>query len=454
MNQALSRAIFGSLALVFAAFSVALAVRGEIAHQSFKAFYCAGKAVAHREDPYRVEPVRACEHASAGTAMVDGAVEPAPLPGYALAAVALPSLLPARLAAILFALTVALAVALSALAVSRITGISPSVAFLAFTPLAFINVAYGEIVPYSLLGLCGTAYALTREKYAAAAAFAALSVVQPTLGFAVIIALLLFVPRARVPMVVALAVLAVLSFAALGIHENLEYFVRVLPLQAESELDAADQYSLAHVLFVSGLGATASLMIARIAFSLAIVLGLVLARTLAQRTGRPAYLVLMPAALALLFGLYVHDVEILAVIPAVLLIAADARTRSSFMLATVTLALLCVVWTQRLGTAWIVVNFITVLATVYGVQPKRMPISTALLTAAVTLACLFAITRIAPPPSGRTNVRAASVNAKADEFAPSAWKDYIDGSPALVGARYAPAAPTWVGLTLLIFAAL
>ncbi len=453
MNQRLAHTLFAALVLVFATVSVALAVRGDIGHQSFKAFYCSGAAVAHREDPYRVEPVRTCEHALAGASMAAGAVEPAPLPGYGLALFAVLSTLPARLAAIVFALTITLAVAASALAVSRITGIDRSAAFLALTPLAFLNVAYGEIAPYALLGLCGAAYCLTREKFTGAAIFAALSLVQPTLGFAAVIALLLFVPRARVPMLVALTALTVVSVAALGINGNLEYFARVLPLQSVSELAAADQYSLAHVLFVSGLGTAASLAIARIAFALAVMLGLVLARTLARRTGHAAYLVLMPPALALLFGLYVHDVEILAAIPAALLIAADARTRWSFTIAIVCVALLCVVWTQRLGTMWIVMNFVAAVAAVYGAQPRRTRLSAAVLTAAVTVACAFAISHVAAPPT-HGEVAVASVSARADEFAPAAWKDYIDGSPALVGARYAPAAPTWVGLTLLVFAAL
>ena len=38
-------ALTAALVLVFAVVSAALAVRGEIAHQSFKAFYCAGAAV-------------------------------------------------------------------------------------------------------------------------------------------------------------------------------------------------------------------------------------------------------------------------------------------------------------------------------------------------------------------------------------------------------------------------
>lgn len=453
MHARRSRDIFAILILLFAAASVALAVRGQVTHQSFKAFYCSGKAVAQRQDPYRVEPVRTCEHELAGPSMAKGSVEPAPLPGYGLAPFALLSTLPPILAAILFGLTVTLAVAASALAISRITGIDRNAVFLAFTPLAFLNVAYGEIPPYSLLGLCGAAYFLTREKYAAAAACVALSLIQPTLGFPAVLAVLLFVPRARPQMLVAIAVLVVISVAALGIEGNLEYFARVLPLQSESELAAADQYSLAHVLFTSGLSGTASLTLARIVFALATILSLVLARAAAHRTGRIAYIVLLPPAISLLFGLYVHDVEVLAAIPAALLLAVDARSRLGIAAAIICVALLCVVWSQHVGKTWIVLDFVAVCAAVYGVRPAQVKPYTAGLIAAATVICMFTVSHIAMPPRG-AELAGTPVHATADEYAPSAWKEYIDGSPALVGARYAPAAPTWVGLTLLVFAAL
>ena len=90
-----------SLLLCFAAF--ALAARGEVQHQSFKAFYCGATAVRDRHDPYLVEPLRTCERSLEQDPMPQGYVEPAPLPGYSLAAFVPLTLLPPKLAAELFA---------------------------------------------------------------------------------------------------------------------------------------------------------------------------------------------------------------------------------------------------------------------------------------------------------------------------------------------------------------
>ena len=55
------------------------------AHNDFTAFYCAGKVVDAHADPYRVEPLRACERAAYETPSAPAwEVTPAPFPGYVL----------------------------------------------------------------------------------------------------------------------------------------------------------------------------------------------------------------------------------------------------------------------------------------------------------------------------------------------------------------------------------
>src|ERR1700690_1006699 len=71
----------------------------------FRAFYCAGAAIAGGADPYRIEPLLACEPAppaTAGTPTSRGVAVPAPLPPYALLPFVPLSRLPFTLAALLF----------------------------------------------------------------------------------------------------------------------------------------------------------------------------------------------------------------------------------------------------------------------------------------------------------------------------------------------------------------
>src|ERR1019366_3190331 len=72
---------------------------------TLNSFYCAGEAVRTGNTPYLVEPLRSCEHRAAPTEPLQnaGGVEPAPLPGYALAAFAAFSLLPLKFAHLFFA---------------------------------------------------------------------------------------------------------------------------------------------------------------------------------------------------------------------------------------------------------------------------------------------------------------------------------------------------------------
>jgi len=116
MVQKGSTVLFIAVTLALAGVSLLLAYHGSVERQSFKAFYCAGVAVKERADPYRVEPLRACERRLAPSNLPDGYVEPAPLPGYAMAPFGALAMLSPRLAALLFATLLALAATLSACA--------------------------------------------------------------------------------------------------------------------------------------------------------------------------------------------------------------------------------------------------------------------------------------------------------------------------------------------------
>lgn len=61
--------------------------------RDFRAFYCGGHVLMMGSDPYRVQPLLACEN-TVVAGSESGVAIPAPLPGYALATFALFALLP------------------------------------------------------------------------------------------------------------------------------------------------------------------------------------------------------------------------------------------------------------------------------------------------------------------------------------------------------------------------
>src|ERR1700729_68115 len=218
------RAAFAGISLGLALVSFALAQRGSVEHQSFKAFYCAGTAVRERADPYRVEPLRSCERSLESSPMPSGYVEPAPLPGYVLAFFALLSALPAKVASELFVLILAAAAILSARALAAIVPAPSYAVLLALAPLTLLNVASGEIPPVALVAICVAAYLLRAGRPAAAGVAVSLALVQPNIGAPAVLALLVFAPGARLAIVGTSAGLAALSAIALGVGANVEYF--------------------------------------------------------------------------------------------------------------------------------------------------------------------------------------------------------------------------------------
>lgn len=455
MRKTGSKLAFAGLALVLAAAAFLLAARGQVERQSFKAFYCAGIAVRERHDPYRVEPLRSCERAIERTAMAPGYVEPAPLPGYALVPFAALSVLPPRAAAELLALALALAAILAARALSAIIPAPDTAVLLAFVPLTLLNVAYGEIAPLAMLAICASAYFLTRERWVAAGCAAALALIQPNVGLPALVAVFAFFPRTRAAAALATGALAVVSLLALGVTTNLEYFNAVLPLMAVAELVASDQYSLARLLFAAGASPAAALLAGKIWFAGVAVAGIVLTGRLAVKGNRPELAALLPPACVLLFGIYLHDIQMIVALPAALALAARTRTRAARVAGAIAVTLLAAVWTQRAGPAVVVLDAIAVAGALYAVlnggAPRRLLIAAA--AAFATVVCLTSLQRVEPPLTA-TAIVTHDFDAAADELTPVAWGRYLRATPALTRPAFGPQIFSWLGLLGLIACAL
>jgi len=310
------------------------------------AFYCGSRAAMAGADPYRSEPLRSCERAAfaeSGIPLVPGLVVPAPLPGWDFALFAPLGLLPFRLACAVWLLVLAGAIATTALLLVRLTGLRPAAVIYALAGAdAWASISLGQMVPLVLLAIVGCAYALRlgRERFAAAAACATL--VEPHLGLPVLLALAVFVPRTRAVLVLGGAIAATLALATIGSERCIEYVRFVLPAQARGEgLEFHRQYGLSALLHVAGVGEAWALRAGSLSYLAMLALGLALGRHAQRVTGDRALLIVVPAAVALIGGAYVHIAQIAVALPLALVLVArlSGTARRYAIAATICLAI-------------------------------------------------------------------------------------------------------------------
>jgi hypothetical protein len=310
----------------------------------FNAFYCAGAAVANHDNPYRTEPLRSCENEARGFPAGRGFqfAVPAPLPGYALAPFALLSRMPFRLAAFVW-VAVLLASFVATVLMLRILCEWRAETIVAALLLGEMHALYlGQIVPVVCAATVASAFFVSRENDRAAALAAMFSMFEPHLGLPVCFALFVARPGSRPVLAACGAALAVISVALLGIDRNIEYARDVLPAHTLSEISNAGQYSLTYLAHLAGLEEHAAAALGTLSYFAMVGFGIVGGRLAAARTGRPALLILLPPAFAILGGPFVHVTQLAIALPAALVLA-DIRLRSVSSCA-VAVFLLAVPW--------------------------------------------------------------------------------------------------------------
>lgn len=452
-----TRAGTAAFVAVFAALIITallLAAAGNVERSSFKAFYCAGVTVREGHDPYRVEPLRTCERRFESTRFPDGYVEPAPLPGYDLLLFAALSLLPGKLASFVFSLALIVAAAISAQCLSASIRAPSAAILLALAPLTLLNVAFGEIAPLATLAMCCAAYYASRERWHEAGIATALALVQPNVGFAVVVAMLVFAPQARAAIVVSGCILGAISLALLGIAGNTEFFLTVLPLMARAELVASDQFSSSRLLYALGASPQVALLTAQIFFLITLSFGVLLAGRFA-RAGQRDMLVLLPPAAVTLLGLFLHDLQLLIAVPAALLVASRAPTALYRALGAAAVAILVAVWSQRPDRAVLVIDFAGVAGGLYAVLGidgyRRLAI--ALSGAAATVIGLILL-HLVQPATTAADLLTRPFSSAPNASAATAWAGYLLATPALTVPNFAPQIVAWVGLFALLGCAL
>ncbi len=372
------------LALV-AGFTLIVVYQHRWSGEAFSAFYCGGEAVAHGANPYRIEPLRSCEHRVAPQTNPPDVVEPAPLPGYALVAFAALARLPYRPAALVFVAASLASVAIAAVALSELTGL-PLVAPLGALLVVdgFVNVSYGEIPPLAIAALCvaGVYAARGRDRLAALAASAAM--IEPHLGLAACLSLM-WRPRARIVLAGAAILFGALWIVFLSLPNLPEYFTQVIPLQSRAEVPAADQYSLTWLAHLAGADDVLASQLGSLSYIALLFFGVLAAPRVARKLHAPALLVFFPVAATTLFGVFIHDLQLPAAVPAALVIAvALGASGRGVWFAMVVVSLEWVTWWET-DRVVVVLSIFSVAAIAWAAMRERAP------RERLTLACLAPI---------------------------------------------------------------
>jgi hypothetical protein len=426
------------------------------------AFYCGGQVVAQGGDPYELQPLATCEHELAGND--PGVIRPVPVPGYDLAVLALPAMMSFHaFAALYIALTIA-ALLVAAFSLGRLLGLTRTWLVLAsLVPIALLCVRYGQLLPLiSVAAICVSALYLSRKQYVGASIAIAVAMCEPHMGLPAALALLLFVPRARMPVIVCGAVLAIISVAALGLAANVQYVRAELPSQARAEIGFPAQFSLSWALHAWGAGNRLAIVAGTLSFLIALVVLLWAAQKIASRTGELEALVLLPPSASLCGGVFLHIWNVMVAIPAAIYliyrysgvtwvrglalllvmvpwaILASWPLRSPFLLASMAMALICGAYIGTQATR------------------NRVGIAAFSVGAAIFTFALVSIFHIVRMYTGDAATGAETVGVtyfSPTTLASSYWGTFLHASyPALSGFDrwFASKLATWFGLLILV----
>ncbi len=315
----------------------------------FRAFYCAGAALGQRENPYRVEPDRACQRevlVEAGLPTSDYPGLPAPFPPYALVAFAALALLPFRPAVDFWFATNVFAIGVAIVSITKLSGCRPAfVAAALVLPAGIVCLSLGQLVPIVLAAALFAALCARRGNGSGAAIGATIAALEPHLALPLWLGLALFVPAARKPLVVASAALGALTLLP-GLPLNLEYAGSVVPEHARAELNNFEvQYSLSSLLAAFHAAPEVALRAGAACYAAMLVFGLTLGAALRRRFEDGAYAVLTPLAAVALGGPFLHIQQTVAAVPlGFMLVARFPRRSLRFSCATFALFLLAIPW--------------------------------------------------------------------------------------------------------------
>jgi alpha-1,2-mannosyltransferase len=425
--------------------------QGRTLFGDFRAFYCGGATLLHGANPYAAAPLLRCEETPQpfGLHSARNRVDvPVPFPGYALAAFTLFALLPYPLAAMGWFVLLLACTALACVFTARLIDRPPFVV-LTLLAVAFsvAVIPYGELAPVVLAALTGGALAARRGAIGALTAALVIIALLPNVALPVFFALFIWHRPARLPVAVLCVALAAIDLVVGGPQLALSYFTRVLPNHAASEVGFITQYSMTWLAQCLGAPDRVALAAGNLTYLVMIVLGVWLAGAAARRLRDPAFLLLIPPALAVTFGSFIHYSEITLAFPAALLLY--ARTQGvARVLAASSLVLIALPWqsivTQPALLIAVVGGAIAIAAIVLR-SSARSSLRVGLGAVTFCAVCILLAWYLGPQTALHTSA------ARFDPLlAEASWAQYISGQSSSAGLVWLiPKLPTWIGLVLL-----
>ncbi|MBV8344354.1 MAG: hypothetical protein JO190_05070 [Candidatus Eremiobacteraeota bacterium] len=425
----------------------------------FADFYCAGSALNERVSPYTYEPLRSCEHrVNTGDSFRgrlfarDAAIAvPAPQPAYDFIPFMALARIPPATARLVDGVAILAAVALCVVALCGL-GVPVAVAAAALAlSTAYVELNTAQVVPFALLALVLGGLALARNRNAVAGVAAALTIIEPTAGVPVILAALVFVPRARLAVMLTLLALALVTLGALGPRGVEQYIAGVLPAHAASELRFPFQYSLTYALAVLGVPSAVARFAGAVSYLVLLAIALRLAPRAATALRRRELLIFVPALCSVIAGPFLHQEELCFALPALLVVAIASSGRAR----TVAAAALCVLsipWIAVWGIKQLFLASVFVCATILlGLRVERWA---AIATVAGIAIVVYAF-ELHPPHLPIPTPSAARAYA-ATELVQREWGDYTRSRDTTDLAWLAIKIPAWAALiaALAIVAAL
>jgi hypothetical protein len=413
----------------------------------FRGFYCAGHLAAEGIDPYRQEPLYSCEAAQSVPLLwhaVGHVTDPAPLPPYSLAVFVPLGLLSFRAAALLWIAILTIAWGAVVVALRTMTGYSWGLLAACFAFAAMMSLSLGQLSPIAIGALCIAALLLYVKRPQWAGGVAALAMVEPHVALPACIAMFVAVPRARFPLA-AVGVALLLISASFGVGRNIEYLRYVLPAHALSDVADIGQFSvtvLGHAIGLpDGLASRAGAVWYLVMSSAGVVVACIAGRRLA---GLPL-IVVLPMAFAVLGGPYVHWQQIVAAIPAALLLLRCDRRPSALLAAA--LIGLAIPWVYVVGWGFLIPAAVAIAGVLAWFVVKPSGLAETFIVVGVSCALLLLNHALPHLPALPQFVAAV---------APSAWADVSWGAyvreriPIGTGIFFWLHTPTWAALAVTI----
>jgi hypothetical protein len=444
------------LVLVMALLCTALPFAGQYAGDrssgwlmvDFRAYYCGALAQREGRNPYFTASVSECQRRTPAPyyRSAKNVAVPAPYPPYALALLYPLTFMPFGEAAIAWWTVLAIALGLAAYGLGRVARQPSAVAWGALAlSLGLASWTSGNIVPLAVAALVLAALLAERRRFGPAAAATIVALIEPQIALPAAVALFIGYREMRVGLGTGIVALPLISIALAGPAQAIFYCTTVLPAHALAEVSRDNQYSVSTVLAALGTPDTPAVVAGSVSYIVMSIVGIVVALRLARRYDAPAIAALVPPALSLVGGSFVHTAEIGAAVPACLVLFTRVAEYRGWLFAA--LLLLAVPWMLATSAALFLAPLYPAAYLAFVLYKRDRTFAVAVAVAVFALiAGLFAL---ASAPADHAVAYARVHPAIDPRLAESGWRALVLGNTTNRPVMWLLRLPTWSGLIVL-----